>query len=198
MVLETTSSHLPYMDPLGGEPTAENVWSYVDGQLFDFYNSLQETSFFENGILIVTADHREMVPVKPIERRKYGGSAEFRGGLLIIGRGIPSGRIDDRYLQQADLLALIEKIPDETLEFTRPIFLTQLYKKPIFGEGESINRVIEPELGNGHSPYNLVSTGGKITFIGRHPELKYKDKIARTYHRWGSRLQRCKKSSGNC
>jgi hypothetical protein len=70
---------------------------------------LKRRGFFDNGLLIITGDHRKMLPVSAPERERYGESAKARVPLLIIGAGARKGEVDDRLFQQADLLRMLDK-----------------------------------------------------------------------------------------
>ena len=66
----TASSHPPYVDPLGKANTEEQVWGYVQEELWWFYGELKRRGFFDNGILIITGDHRRMTPDSEAERQR--------------------------------------------------------------------------------------------------------------------------------
>ncbi len=110
MVAVTASSHTPYVDPLGRADTAENVWSYVQDELAWLHGQLDRRGFFENGVLLITGDHRRMMPVHEAERERYGDSAKARIPLVVIGAGVPRDVVDDRLLQQADLLRMLDRL----------------------------------------------------------------------------------------
>ena len=113
----TASSHPPYVDPLGRGDSEENAWAYVQEELWWLHSELTRRGFFENGLLLITGDHRKMVPIGRREREKYGESAKARVPLLIIGKGAPRDVVDDRLFQQSDLLRLLDKAlqPDVAL-----------------------------------------------------------------------------------
>jgi lipoteichoic acid synthase len=107
----TASSHAPYVDPLGRLDTEENVWTYVQRELRWLHDELARRGFFEHGVMIITGDHRRMTPVTQAERERYGESAKARVPLIVIGTGVPRDRVDDRWLQQADLLRMLDRVP---------------------------------------------------------------------------------------
>lgn len=100
--LETVSSHLPFVDPRGQDHTEKNVYKYVNHQLGKFYKKLQQMEYFENGILIITSDHRQMVPLDEQERDIYGRSAFYRIPLIIAGISDDSKALHIPF-QQTDL-----------------------------------------------------------------------------------------------
>ena len=103
----TISSHPPYRDPEKIADTRENVWKFVDLQLAHVIDRLEGDGFFERGILIVLADHREPGPVSKVEQARYGPTANKRIVLYIQGLGVPANRLDDRFFSQADLFAML-------------------------------------------------------------------------------------------
>ena len=105
----TASSHHPYIDPAGKDNREANVWAFVQEQIWWLYQELTKRGFFENGVLIVTGDHRRMEPVRERERERFGDSAKARIPLLILGQGVPKGVLDDRLFQQADLLRMLDR-----------------------------------------------------------------------------------------
>jgi hypothetical protein len=105
----TSSSHTPYVDPRGRAPKEEHVWEYVQEELWWLYRELQKRRFFDNGLLIVTGDHRKMLPVSEAERARYGDSAKARVPLLVIGRDVPRDIVDDRLFAQSDLLRMLDR-----------------------------------------------------------------------------------------
>lgn len=108
LTLLTVSTHRPIIDPLGRENTHENLWDYVDREIDRFYRSLKQTKFFDDGLLIITGDHRKMYPLQENERLRYGESARFRVPLLLIGNNVPAGRIDERLFQTSDIFSHLE------------------------------------------------------------------------------------------
>jgi lipoteichoic acid synthase len=105
----TASSHAPYIDPRGQMNLERNVWAYVEDELWWLYNELDRRRFFENGLLIVTSDHRKMRPIRQAERDRFGDSAKARVPLVLIGRGVPKDTLDDRLFQQSDLLRMLDR-----------------------------------------------------------------------------------------
>ncbi|MDB5105271.1 MAG: hypothetical protein JWP91_2960 [Fibrobacteres bacterium] len=116
LVLETFWSHRPYTSPEGDGPaTEESVFRYVDGRFMGFYHGLKDQGFFRNGILIVTGDHRAMLPYRKEEVARYGLSATTRVPLIIIedSLGLPH-RIPGAFSQKDLLPSLIGLISDSS------------------------------------------------------------------------------------
>lgn len=112
ILADTSSSHSPWIDPRSQREGEEYVWDYVDTCLSDLYDQLKKRGFFENGLLILTGDHRKADFPTAEEERRYGASAAWRTLLVVVGKGIPRGVIDRRFLQQCDLLPNLLKMAD--------------------------------------------------------------------------------------
>jgi lipoteichoic acid synthase len=106
LTLETVSSHLPYEQPETGERTEESVFRYTDAQLDRFVARLREQGFFDNGVVLVTGDHRAMVPIGGEELARFGDQAFARVPMLAIGMGL-RGNVPGTF-SQSDLLPSLE------------------------------------------------------------------------------------------
>lgn len=84
----TTTTHGPYIVPKTHEFSYENTIRYVDEAIYKFYNNLKAANFFENGMLIITSDHRAMLPFTSLEQRKLGRSGISKIPLIILGSGL--------------------------------------------------------------------------------------------------------------
>ncbi|MCP4044910.1 MAG: hypothetical protein GY732_02835, partial [Gammaproteobacteria bacterium] len=119
LTMATTSTHLPYTHPENGDNTPQAVWAWSLRQLSGFYQALTETGFFENGILLITGDHRHMRPLIESETTRYGGSARARVPLLVIGKEYPAGVIDERFFPTIGSVADVgENQPGRYAAFT--------------------------------------------------------------------------------
>ncbi|MCP4692561.1 MAG: sulfatase-like hydrolase/transferase [Desulfobacterales bacterium] len=107
MVLETVTSHLPFLDPEGRANTEESVIGYVDRRLGLFYGELEDSGFFRDGVLIITSDHRVMAPLSKAELDLYGDSAFARIPMVVASGGERKGRID-AFFQQTDLYSSLQ------------------------------------------------------------------------------------------
>lgn len=88
MTLETVTTHLPNVDPETGTHSQERTYRYADRKLGNFVRSLRSRGFFENGTLIITADHRAMVPMSLRELMLYGDRAFARVPMTVVGTGL--------------------------------------------------------------------------------------------------------------
>lgn len=77
LVLETVSTHPPYRAPGFTGSSLEKSVRYADAQLATFVSNLEATNFFQDGLLIITSDHRSMTRLTRPEysRREYGAES---------------------------------------------------------------------------------------------------------------------------
>lgn len=108
-LIMTTTTHAPYIVPKTHEKDFHKVIRYVDQAIYDFYLKLKERRFFDNGLLIITGDHRAMVPYSIQERNKYGNFGIARVPLIIIGLKNNSG-ITDVPFSHSSLSGLLQYI----------------------------------------------------------------------------------------
>lgn len=88
LVLETTTSHAPYTDPVSLKESFPRALRFADKELGDFVSFLQQSGFFNDGLLVITGDHRAMLPLTPEQTALWGASAEERVPLVVIGKGL--------------------------------------------------------------------------------------------------------------
>lgn len=167
----TTSTHLPYTHPEGGPDTPEAVWEWSMKQLLDFYSQLSENGYFENGVLLVTGDHRQMRALIETEIERYGDSARARVPLLVIGKPYQRGRIDERFFQQSDLLRMMGSIENEDSSLSpHPIWVERYNRK--YGHIELINNLsVFDEADQGRHEYRLKVPGNRIEWLDEKPEF---------------------------
>ena len=84
----TTTSHGPYIVPRTRKLSYEGTLHYVDSCIYDFVKKLEKIRYFDNGILIITGDHRAMLPYTNIEFNKYGTKGISRVPLIIIDKSM--------------------------------------------------------------------------------------------------------------
>lgn len=105
LVLETVSSHQPFYDPIHNRISTEGAFRYADAALGRFLDRLQATRFLDSGLVIITSDHRAMIPATAQEKAHMGSRHLSRIPLVLLGPGIPSGKIEEaRTYSQQDLL----------------------------------------------------------------------------------------------
>lgn len=171
LTLATTSTHLPYTHPEGGADTPAAVWQWTLQQLSVFYRQLSESGFFDNGVLLLTGDHRQMRPLTALETRRYVASARARVPLLVIGNGYPDGQIDDRFFQQSDLLRKLGKIEKTEMPLSpHPIWVERYNRK--YGRIELINNLsVFSEADQGRFEYRMVVPGNRIEWLEVKPSF---------------------------
>ena len=176
----TASSHTPWVDPRGVQDDGPTVWSYVQDELRWLHDELARRGFFEHGIMIVTGDHRRMKPITQTEREKYGESAKARIPLVVIGKDVPRDVVDDRWLQQADLLRMLDRVvrPDAALS---PFVLWVERYVFVFGVASNAShlQVFVPDNG-GREAFNLNLQGSGVEWLSRPPLAR---DIERAIHR---------------
>lgn len=104
LVLETVTTHQPYVDPDSGERSLEKAMRFADRAFGEFLHELDESGFLEEGLLAVVSDHRSMTPVSAEELERFGAGTFSRVPAFMIGRDIARGSYDDRVLSQSDLV----------------------------------------------------------------------------------------------
>lgn len=171
LTIATTSTHLPYTHPEGGPDTPEAVWKWSLRQMVSFYKQLSATGFFENGILLITGDHRQMRPLMRIETERYGASARARVPLLAIGSRYLEGTIDHRFFQQSDLLRKLGKIGKAGDQLSPyPIWVERYNRK--YGRIELINNLsVFSEADQGRLEYRMLVPGNRIEWLDEKPSF---------------------------
>lgn len=171
LALATVSTHLPYTHPEGGEDSATAVWNWSLDRLVEFFAALRTRGFFENGILLITGDHRHMRPLTDQEKQRFGDSAKARIPLLAIGKGIPVNQIDDRFFQQSDLLRYLARInqPEQALS-PHPIWVERYNR--LYGKVESINRFdVFDQADQGRRAVPVRVSGARLEWPSQKPEF---------------------------
>lgn len=93
----TTTTHSPFTVPVTHEHSFEKTTEYVDNAIYSFYIKLKEIGFFKNGILVITGDHRAMIPYSYNEKKKFGNIGKAKVPFVLVGLDIPLGRIDTAF-----------------------------------------------------------------------------------------------------
>ena len=171
MVLATTSTHFPYTHPEGGPDTAAAVWEWSLRRLMEFYQELKMAGFFDDGILLITGDHRQMRRLTAEETERYSGSARARVPLLIIGNDYAVNTIDDRFFQQSDLLRMLGILSQPEIPLSpHPIWVERYNRK--YGRIElKDNLSVFDQADDGRYEYQLSISGNHIEWIGDAPEF---------------------------
>lgn len=167
LTLVTVSSHAPYIHPKTKEKSIEKAIRYADKALFDFYQQLEKEKFFDNGVLLITSDHRAMVPIHADEKALLGEFAKSKIPFVMID-GQRKGE-NAHYFQQADIAASLEYLTKSTYcmrKHENNLFDFQRKKKRencvYHVDGQSRNRV-EIYCNNGKQS-GVVRLAGDDTF----------------------------------
>ena len=105
ITVENVSSHKPFIDPVSGKESERLSLNYADRELKKFYDYLESSTFFDNGILIIAGDHRAMTGLHDIESQELQLKARAMTPMLIIGDGVG---VESEPFQQIDLLPSLE------------------------------------------------------------------------------------------
>lgn len=101
LAMQTVSSHKPYDTPLW--TSKEQMFKYVDRNIYAFYQKLKTLWFFDNGILIIVGDHRKMEAIPTEEFKKYGMSSHSRALMTVVGKDIQTEQTDSKIIQHMDI-----------------------------------------------------------------------------------------------
>jgi len=187
MTITTASSHLPYQHPVTGSKVEKGIWEYCDQQLEIFVNGLTESGFFEDGVLIITGDHRKMLPPNPAEVRRFGDAVSSRIALAIIGKGVPAGKIDDRWLDQSSLFRSLPTLFTSEGPLRDYILMSEPYISPILGENPAFISVFSP-TNKGMVRTRLRTRGPELLWTSENIPQEFSS-IEKEVHSLRARLQ---------
>lgn len=119
VVIESVSSHHPYIHPETGERSQEAVFRYMDTTVGEFHSHLESTGFFDNGILLIISDHRAMIPISPIEQSAFGQKSASLIPAILIGGTQPRGKVEHRF-HQRDLLSSMQELVSQQYCYAGP------------------------------------------------------------------------------
>lgn len=109
MFIKTVSSHVPFINPENDKKSEEETIRYVDKQIGNFYQKLEEINFFNNGILIILGDHHPLIPLKNEQLTLYGETIAHTFIPMIIVNNENKESITDDY-QQTDIYHSIKNM----------------------------------------------------------------------------------------
>lgn len=84
----TTTSHGPFVVPVTHEFDYHKTIRYVDKAIYELYQKLEAMGFFGNGMLVISGDHRAMIPYSEYENTRFGSSGIARVPLIIIDKNL--------------------------------------------------------------------------------------------------------------
>jgi len=106
LTLQTISSHTPYYTPYWN--SSQNMFEYVDKNLYAFYSKLKRVWFFDNWILVIVSDHRKMEPLTKKEVNKFWKIAYAKILATVIWSGIQANTFNNNILQHIDFFSSIK------------------------------------------------------------------------------------------
>lgn len=83
-VIQTTTTHPPFIVPGTNLRGEEAAFRYADQELGIFFGELKKRNFFDRGILIITGDHRSMTARRSNEWERLGTDAYARVPAVIV------------------------------------------------------------------------------------------------------------------
>jgi lipoteichoic acid synthase len=176
-MLLTVSTHPPFINPETEQSDEPGVFRYADKQIGMLFDELNKRHFFDNGILLVSGDHRSMTPLFAQEQRKFGDSAMARVPMAIatnlpIKRGALSGTF-----QQTDLVPSLAYLTNSHSCRTEDqgLFLSDAPVPPthvIHARGDKRDRLavyFTDRAGAAHEG-NIILDGDASRWIGDKPD----------------------------
>jgi hypothetical protein len=85
-VVQTTTTHPPFIIPNSDDSGEEAAFKYADAAMGTFVRELDSRGFFEDGLLVITGDHRSMTALRTGEVNKIGPDAPARVPAVIVGK----------------------------------------------------------------------------------------------------------------
>ena len=171
MVLETVTTHAPYVDPTSGNISQEQVFRYADHALGNYIQALKARGFFDNGYVMVMGDHRAMTPAKSHEMTAFGDQAYARLPFSIIGKHQQSG-VESTSFSQTDVLPSLRHWLGRGTQCNaadQGVFLPTALKAPacIFTRRSYAQNNVYAQCET--SDYTLLLDGDETRFTGAMP-----------------------------
>ncbi len=174
-MVQTVSTHPPFVNPENGQTDEPGVFAYADKQIGALVAELTQRHFFDNGILLISGDHRSMTPLFAAERDKFGDSAMGRVPMVIatnlpIARGALRGAF-----QQTDLVSSLDGLVSAHAcrADDRGVFLTEHLTPPTYvlrARGDKRDRLDVFFEANGKSQQGgIVLDGDDSRWLGDKP-----------------------------
>lgn len=164
MLVTTVTTHQPYLDPVTQTNSYDKTLEFADNAVNDFINKLKEENYFENGILVITGDHRAMLPISKEEYEKLGDISNGRMPLVIIDGGKKLS-IKGNY-SHTDLGKSLEYLTLEKVcfnDFQNNIFLYENKEKCTIFQGLLDVSIVDVKCGNNYGKIKL--DGDKTRFL---------------------------------
>ena len=108
MIVESTTSHSPFVDPVSGDDNSvEKTIRYADQALGNFIDYLQEQNILEDTIVVILSDHRIMLPITQTASDLFGEEAESAVPFVILGAPVPMQEKAFSHIDLAPSLAFL-------------------------------------------------------------------------------------------
>lgn len=107
-VLETVTTHPPFVDPKTGQQDEQTAFRFADAQVARFVESLRQRNFFKKGLLILTSDQRALTPLRPAEVKAFGPAVPALLPLIMLGGVFDGGGQVTTAAQMADMPASLD------------------------------------------------------------------------------------------
>lgn len=172
--ITTMSTHGPYEDPETGAYSFDKTLKYADKQVSYFVDMLKKYDFFQNGILVITSDHRVMLPISEKEYSSLGQLAHANIPLILINN-------NEKYeikgnFSHVDLGKSLEYLTLDKVcfnQFQRNIFQDNLDGCVIYQQLIDLS-LVDVKCGNGYG--QVILDGDNTRFIKDNLNIDVKKK----------------------
>jgi phosphoglycerol transferase MdoB-like AlkP superfamily enzyme len=106
-IVRTASTHSPYSTPWG-DFNFEQAFRYTDTQIGIFVQNLEAAGFFENGVLVITGDHKAVD--NPRNAEKHAGVMVQNKVPLILITGERKADVNHTYFSHSSLGILLQSM----------------------------------------------------------------------------------------
>lgn len=107
-VLETVTTHPPFVNPETGRQNERAAFRFADAQVARFVEHLDKRGFFADGLVILTSDQRALTPLRPAEVKAFGSAAPALVPLMMLGHLFDDGKHVATAAQMADIPASLD------------------------------------------------------------------------------------------
>lgn len=166
MLVTTVTTHQPYIDPVTDTNSYDKTLEFADKAVYNFIEKLKKENYFSDGIVVITGDHRVMLPVSNKEYDVFGELAAARLPLIIID-GKTKKKIEGAY-SHVDLGKSLEYLALDKVcfnNFQNNIFIDNNTNKCIIYQGTDLS-LVKVKCGDQYGSVKL--NGDDTSFL---PEL---------------------------
>lgn len=180
--LMTSTSHGPYIVPKTHELDYHKCIEYVDDSLYYLYQELEKRGFFDNGMLVVTGDHRYMEEYSHDEKKKHDKRGIARVPLIIVDKDLKNIALRQPF-SHAQMGQFIEYLNLKKVDLYRFNFIPSLCDsnksvKPIYYQYHTPSDsvlVITENSKNGE--FEVKLNGDKTRFVFDVKDENFKKKV---------------------